>query len=376
MSFLQLACDATNPIKPSILTHPRLPHRKDDKMHSKTTTTKKLLVGKVPNEILKKIVFRLTGVQNPRVISGPAIGEDAAVIDYQGKLLVAKSDPITGAESNSGWLAVHVNANDIAVRGAKPLFYLSTIILPESEDVGTLEEICKGVDSAARELCVSVIGGHTEVTSAVSRPILCGMMIGEAERGKIILSSGAKVGDAIVVTKSMALEGTAILATDRYEQLKGIVGSRLLKSAQGFLKYISVVKEALAAAETGYVHSMKDPTEGGLLQALNEIAEASGTGYSIDARLVPIEDETRRICEALQVNPLKLISSGMLILTLDPRNQDNVIKRIREVGVNASRIGTITGRGRSVLNFSGVTETPDEFVAEELWKALKVELEQ
>jgi thiamin-phosphate kinase len=340
-------------------------------MPSKTPTKKRLLVGKVPNEILKKVVFGLTGVQNSRVISGPAVGEDAAVIDYQGKLLVVKSDPITGAESNSGWLAVHVNANDIAVRGAKPLFYLSTIMLPESQDVETLEEICRGVDLAAKELGVTVVGGHTEVTSVVSRPLLCGTMIGEASKGKIILSSGAKAGDAIIVTKSVALEGTAILATDRYNELKGIVGSRLLKSAQGYLKYISVMKEALAAAETGYVHSMKDPTEGGLLQALNEVAEASGAGYSIDARRVPIEEETRRICQALQVDPLRLISSGMLILTVDPKNEDAVIKRIREVGVNASRIGTITGKGRSVLNLSGVAETPDEFVTEELWRALR-----
>jgi hydrogenase expression/formation protein HypE len=340
-------------------------------MPSNPSTRKKLLVGKVPNEILKKVVFGLTGVQNPHVVSGPAVGEDAAVIDYEGKLLVVKSDPITGAKSNSGWLAVHVNANDIAVRGARPLFYLSTIILPEGQSIETLEEICRGVDSAAKELGVTVVGGHTEVTSAVSRPLLCGTMIGEAEHGKIILSSGAKSGDTIIVTKSAALEGTAILASDRYNELKGIVGSKLLKSGQKFLRYISVVKEALVAAETGHVHSMKDPTEGGLLQALNEIAEASGAGYSIDSRLVPIEDETKRICEALSVDPLRLISSGMLIATVDRKNEDIVISRIREAGVNASRIGTIKEKGRTVLNLSGVAETPDEFIAEELWRALR-----
>ncbi|WXG44906.1 MAG: AIR synthase family protein [Promethearchaeati archaeon SRVP18_Atabeyarchaeia-1] len=335
------------------------------------TLKRKLSVGKVSNDVLKKIVFGLTGVRNPRVISGPAVGEDAAVIDYQGRLLVVKSDPITGAESNVGWLAVHVNANDIAVRGANPLFYLSTIILPENLDSGILEEICKGVDLAAKELGVTVVGGHTEVTSAVSRPVLCGAMIGEAQPGRIILSSGAKVGDSIIVTKSVALEGTAIIATDRYKELKGVVGSRLLKSAQGFFKYISVVKEALVAAETGLVHSMKDPTEGGLLQALNEVAEASKVGYSVDAGLVPIENESRIICEALHVDPLKLISSGMLIATMDPKNEEIVIRKIREAGVNATRIGVITRSGRTVKDFSGQTETPAEFVNEELWRALK-----
>jgi hydrogenase expression/formation protein HypE len=335
------------------------------------TRKTKLSVGKVPNDVLKKIVFGLTGVRNPQVISGPAVGEDAAVIDYQGKLLVVKSDPITGAESNLGWLAVHVNANDIAVRGAKPLFYLSTIMLPENLDSGILEEICKGVDLAAKELGVTVVGGHTEVTSAVSRPVLCGAMIGEAQPGRIVLSSGARIGDSIIVTKSVALEGIAIIATDRYKELKGVVGSRLLKSAQGFLKYISVVKEALAAAETGYIHSMKDPTEGGLLQALNEIAEASKVGYSVDAELVPIENESRSICQALHVDPLKLISSGMLIATMDPKDEETVIRRIRETGVNATRIGVITRSGRTVRNFSGQTETPAEFVNAELWRALK-----
>jgi hydrogenase expression/formation protein HypE len=335
---------------------------------------KKISMGKVPNEVLKKIVFGLTGVRNPRVISGPAVGEDAAVIDYQGKLLVLKADPITGAESNAGWLAVHVNANDIAVRGAKPLFYLSTIILPESLGVAALEEICKGVDLAAKELGVTVVGGHTEVTSAVTRPVLCGAMIGEAEHGRIILSSGAKAGDSIIVTKSAALEGTAILASDRFEELKEAVEPRLLRSAQGFLRYISVVKEAMAAVETGFVHSMKDPTEGGLLQAMNEIAEASGVGYSIDAREVPIENETRRICDSLQVDPLKLISSGMLIATVDPKKEEAVVERIREVGVNATKVGMITSKERSVKNLSGETEIPDEFVIEELWRALKTKL--
>ncbi|WXG47538.1 MAG: AIR synthase family protein [Candidatus Atabeyarchaeum deiterrae] len=336
-----------------------------------TSQPTKLSLGKVPGDILKRIVFKLTGATNPHVLSGPSIGQDAAVIEYQGKLLVAKSDPISGAENNVGWLAVHINANDIAVRGAKPLFYLSIIMLPENSDSSTLEEVCKGIDFAAKELDVSVVGGHTEVTSAVSRPVLCGTMIGEASRNKIILTSGAKIGDTIIVTKNVALEGTAIIASDRYNELRGALGDKLLRQSQWFKTRISVVKEALAAADTGFVNCMKDPTEGGLLQALNEIAEASKVGYSIDERLVPIEEETKRICENLQLDPLKLISSGMLVVTVPEQKEKRVIEKINGVGVKAAKIGTIKSKGRTARRLSGKTEKVEEFVTEELWRALK-----
>jgi thiamin-phosphate kinase len=328
-------------------------------------------LGKIPNDILKSIVFEFMGIGNPHVISGPAVGEDAAVIDYQGRLMVVKSDPITGAEKNVGWLVVNVNANDIAVRGAKPIFYLSTIIMPENLTLNILEDICRGIDSAAKELGVTVVGGHTEVTSAVSRPVLCGTMLGEPSPKGVILSSGAKVGDTILVTKSAGLEGTAILASDRYNELRGTVDDKLLKRAQGFLKRISVVREALVAAETGYVKCMKDPTEGGLLQALNEIAEASKAGYSVDEELVPIEPETRRICEALQVDPLRLISSGMLIATVPHEYEEGTIAAIREVGIRAVRVGMVTDGGRNVRRISGKREVVEDFVREELWRVLK-----
>jgi hydrogenase expression/formation protein HypE len=299
------------------------------------------------------------------------VGEDAAVIDFNDRLLVVKSDPITGAEKNIGWLAVNVNANDIAVRGARPLFYLSVVILPEGFDEKTLEDICEGIDSAAKELGVTVVGGHTEVSSAVSRPVLNGTMIGETPRNRVILTSGAKSGDTIIATKSVALEGTAILSSDHYELLARSLDNRLLKRAQEFVKRMSVVKEALAATETGVVNCMKDPTEGGLLQALNEIAEASSVGYLIDESLVPIEPETIKICEALRVDPLRLISSGMLIATVPEDREENVVKRIREVGVKATKIGTITTEGRKVRRLSGETKSVEENVKEELWKALK-----
>nr|MDO8098092.1 AIR synthase family protein [Candidatus Njordarchaeota archaeon] len=335
------------------------------------SSSDELLLGKVPNDILKRVVFKLTGAQSSRVLSGPAVGEDAAVIDYYDRLLVVKSDPITGAEKNVGWLAVHINANDIAVRGARPLFYLSIIMLPEKFERKTLQDICEGIDSAAKELCVTVVGGHTEVTSVVSRPILSGTMIGETQRDKVILTSGAKVGDTIIATKSIALEGTAILASDHYDRLRGSIDTKLLRRAQGFMKRISVVREALGAAETGFVNCMKDPTEGGLLQALNEVTEASHAGYSIDESLVPIEQETRKICEVLRVDPLKLISSGMLIATVPREKEEHVVSKIKEVGVNVTKIGVVTSKGRSLRRLTGKTETVEKNVREELWKVLR-----
>jgi hydrogenase expression/formation protein HypE len=196
-------------------------------------------------------------------------------------------------------------------------------------------------------------------------------MIGETPRGKVILTSGAKLGDAVIATKSIALEGTAILASDYYDQLRRSLDTKVLKSAQEFVKSISIVREALAAADSGFVNCMKDPTEGGLLQALNEIGEASGVGYFIDESLVPIEPETSKICEALRVDPLRLISSGMLIATIPKEKEESVIKRIREVNVKVTKIGTITDKGRSVRRLSGETRAVEENVKEQLWKALK-----
>ncbi|MEM2144986.1 MAG: AIR synthase family protein, partial [Candidatus Jordarchaeaceae archaeon] len=270
----------------------------------------KLPAGKVSNDLLKRIVFPYGGVNCGRVICGPAVGQDAAVIDYGEKLLVIGSDPITGTRSKLGWYAVHINANDVAVRGATPQFFTSTILLPNGASTDFLEEICKSVDEAAREIGVCVVGGHTEVVPYLENPLLCGTMFGETTKDKLVLTSGAHAGDFIILTKHVGLEGAAILATDRFEDLRKFLDDEILLRAQSFFASLSVVKEALTVNETGVVTSMHDPTEGGLLGGLVELAEASNVGFRLEEELIPVAEETLEICSTLGVDPLCLISSG------------------------------------------------------------------
>jgi len=331
-------------------------------------------LGKIPNDTLKRTVFQYLGVPNERVICGPAVGEDAAVIKLPDRVLIVKADPITGALENIGWYAVHINANDVAVRGATPLFFLPTILLPENTESKQLEEICIGIDRAAKELGVSIVGGHTETAFNLPRPIVAGAMIGEMNEGEVILSSGAKAGDIVIVTKSAGLEGAAILATERYNQLRSLLPSSTLETAHNFIKRISVVREALLAARTGGVDCLRDPTEGGLLQALVEIAEASRTGFAIEEELVPVAEETRSICEAFQVDPLRLISSGMLVAIAKPSRANEILTELETNGIEASIIGKIVEKGRTLKKRSGEIQNVEDFVQEQLWYALRKEL--
>nr|MDO8080574.1 AIR synthase family protein [Candidatus Freyarchaeota archaeon] len=334
----------------------------------------RLPVGKVPNELLKKIVFPYGGVNCGRVICGPAVGQDAAVIDFGEKLLVVGSDPITGTRSRMGWYAVHVNANDVAVRGAIPQFFTSTILLPDGADTDFLEEVCRSVDDAARAIGVCVVGGHTEVVPYLENPLLCGTMFGETTREKLVLTSGAHAGDIIILTKHVGLEGAAILATVRFKDLSKILDDKLLLRAQSFSASLSVVKEALAVNETGVVTSMHDPTEGGLLGSLVELAEASNVGFRVEEELIPIARETSQICSTLRVDPLRLISSGVLLVTVRSGGESAALEAIRSVGVSSAVIGRVTSNKGILVRGDGEEVKVDSSVREQLWDALRAKL--
>jgi hydrogenase expression/formation protein HypE len=172
------------------------------------------MVGKLHSKLLERYVFTRVGVRDPAVV-GPGIGEDAAIVDLgDGRVLVAHVDPITGAVENLGWLAVHIACNDIAVRGAKPRWLLSVLYLPEKADEELIDKITAQIDEAAKEVEVMVVGGHTEFTLGLDRPLISMTAIGIADRGRIVTTSGARAGDVVIMTKTVAVEGTAILATD------------------------------------------------------------------------------------------------------------------------------------------------------------------
>jgi hydrogenase expression/formation protein HypE len=241
--------------------------------------------GKVPPDLLRRHALD-RGAPRAEVLVGPAIGEDAAVVDFGGPVAVLSSDPITGATGRAGWLGVHVACNDIAAMGAGPLGVLVTLLLPPRDAISHLERIMGDVHRACLDLGVAVLGGHSEVTAALSEPILTLTALGRAEAGRYVTSAGASPGDELIVTKAAAVEGTAILATDFADELTRELGPELVREAQAFWSEISVVREGLAAAAAGAT-AMHDVTEGGVLGALHELAEAAGGGLRVSLERIP-----------------------------------------------------------------------------------------
>lgn len=329
--------------------------------------------GKIPIEILSEVVFKTLGVRREEVVLGPSVGFDGAVLNLSDKSLIVSMDPITGAVERIGWLAVHVNANDIATFGVEPAFFSSCILLPENADSQTVEAICAQMDKAARELGVAIIGGHCEVTPSLPAPIVAGCMFGFTEQGNYVTAGGAKPGDKLILTKSAGIEGTAILATDRYDFLLSIgLSDKLLKSAQRFFNQISVVKDGVTAYKTGKVHAMHDPTEGGVLGGAYEMAEASKLGIIIFEEKIPIAEETLQICEAFQIDPLRLISSGAMLISAEPESAEMVIERLNMQGIPASIIGEFTAspKKRIIRRQNGLEETLPPPGRDHLWLAL------
>ena len=330
------------------------------------------LTGKVPPDSLSQIVFRRTGAPNGRLLLGPALGEDAAIVRTRGKLLVLTTDPITGAQENAGWLSVHVNANDVATRGAKPIWFLCCLLLPERSGTDALKQIMNQVDQAAREISVTVAGGHSEITPGLHRPIIVGSMVGEITSGKYISTSGAKPGDKIILTKTIGLEGTAILAYDLREKLTESLGDDVIQRAKAFSRQISVVRDAMIAVKMGGVHAMHDPTEGGIICGLWEIGEASGTGMVVEESRIAVARETESVCDALGLDPLRVLSSGSLLIAARSNRANRITKSLQRNGIAASVIGEITKpeKGRIFVKRDGTRVNLELPARDELYKVL------
>lgn len=299
-----------------------------------------LQFGKVPEEILRDIVFKNLGEKRMEVVVGPSVGVDGAVIELGDKVLITSMDPITGAVKRIGWLAVNVNANDIATFGVKPAYFSSCILLPESADEQMLKTICAQIDEAAKDLEMAVVGGHCEVTPGLKGPVVVGCAMGITRRGRYVTAKDAKPGDKLLLTKSAGIEGTAILASDFYKLLvDGGISEELLVSAQRFFEKISVVKDGIIAFETGGVDAMHDPTEGGVLGGIHEIAEASNLGVKVFEDRIPVVKETVEICKFFKIDPLQLISSGAMLVAAKENRADEVLTVLARHGVKASVIG-------------------------------------
>ncbi len=303
-----------------------------------------LPVGKLPPRQLQALLASCRVPKSSKVILGPRYGEDAAVIDLGSKYLVAKTDPITFTAERSGWYAVNINANDIATLGARPRWFLATLLLPENRTAGALaRNILRDTLQACRALGVTLCGGHTEITAGLNRPIVVGQMLGEIEKSKLVRKESQRPGDLVVLTKGIALEGTAILAREEAAALTRKLGQAAVRRAKALLFHpgISVVREALLAVQHGEIHAMHDPTEGGLLSGLYELARAGRVGLRISKEKVPLLAETRAFSQVLGFDPYALIASGALLLVASSRTATRVLRAFARNRIAAAIIGEV-----------------------------------
>jgi len=300
--------------------------------------------GKLPHADLSRLLATYTHTHE-RLLVPPALGEDAAVIEFGDRLLVAKTDPITFASDQIGWYAVHVNANDIAAMGATPLFFLSTVLLPAGQATPELtEEILRSIHEAAASLGIAVCGGHTEITHGIDRPIVVGQMLGETTRDELVRSSGLRPGHHLLLTKGLGIEATAIIAREkRAELLERGYAAAFLDSCAHFLHNpgISVVQDAQLATQTGGVTAMHDPTEGGIATGLYELAAASDVGLEIESAALPIADPTQRLCAEFDLDPLGIISSGALLIGCEADAADPILSALKAAGLEATCIARV-----------------------------------
>ncbi len=308
-----------------------------------------LAAGKLPAPFLEELLNQFT-VCDPSVIVCPGTGQDtAAVKPGNDRLLVLKSDPITFATDNLGLYTVAVNANDIATSGAQPRWMLATVLLPEGITRGQVREIFASLHAACKKAGISLCGGHSEITDAVNRPLVSAAMIGTVAPGQLITKENMRAGDKVILTKKVAVEGTAIIARQFGTQLEAMgIDRGLIAAARRYLDKISILPEARIAAATGQVSAMHDVTEGGVATAVAELAIAGGCRLLIDLDRIPVYRATRIFCRALGIDPLGLIGSGSLLLTCRPRSARNLAAELSRAGIEATVIGTVVERGEGV----------------------------
>ncbi len=305
-------------------------------------------IGKLPHDQLAGLLARLPGGRRGDVLVGPAIGEDAAAVAVEGRGLVVATDPVTFAADRPGWYAVHINANDVATMGARPRWFQACVLMP-TDSPTTVQSVFDDIASACRELRVAVLGGHTEVTEGLTHPIVIGTMMGTLDRGSPLRTAGARVGDAVVMTKSAGIEATSIMAREAGDRLIGVVGRRRLNRAARYLfdPGISVVREAMLAARAGAT-SMHDPTEGGVMTGLWEMAHAARKRFVIDVEAIPVRAETAMLGRQLGIDPLRALASGSLLVTVAATRASDLIRRLRRAHIDAALIGDVR-RGKAGL---------------------------
>jgi len=311
---------------------------------------KRLSTGKIPIDVLNSTFLKLAGAKSAAIATPPLAGLDFAAVRAGGKFLIVSADPVTGVVQDIGRYAISVSANDVATSGNRPQFAESVVLLPEGADEGFAKKIATQMHSESKNLGISIVGGHTEVTPGLNRPIVVVTAFSFVD--DYVSSSDARQGDTIMMTKTAGLEGTAVLA-----------------GSPKFLGKISVVDEAEAAYRTGCVHAMHDCTEGGVLGAVFEMSLASRLGFDLEEKKVPVAQETRNLCRKYSIDPLKLIGSGSLLLSVEPGREEKVRKALQPI-CEVTQVGRFMKGTRNLIHDGGHREIVRAAPEDELWRVL------
>lgn len=325
-------------------------------------------IGKVPEAVLKRSILKQVHNRRDEVLVGPGVGEDCAILQLkEDETFIVSTDPITGAKEDVGKLAVHITANDIASSGGELIGIMVTALLPPRTREAHIKNIMADIETECAKLNMQVLGGHTEITDAVNRPVLTVTGIGKGKKDQLFSEKNIKPHQDVVVSKWIGLEGTSILAKEKEEELSTKYPSHLINTAKGFDQYLSIVKEAATAVKSG-VGAMHDVTEGGIFGALWEMAEGAGVGLKIDLKKIPIKQETVEICEFFRVSPYELISSGSLLMITDKGH--DLVATLEEEGIHAAVIGKTTDNNDRVVISGEESRFLEPPKTDELYKAL------
>ncbi len=328
-------------------------------------------IGKLDRKIFETIIFPNLGRADERVLIKPQHGVDAGVIDLDEKVMVVAEDPTFGMPvliPYFGWSIVHICASDVAVLGVKPEFMTICLLLPPGTKTEEFSFLWQQIHQECEKLGIAIVGGHTGVYPGISYPLNGGCTVwGFGKREELTPPSNAQVGDRVIITKGPAIEATGILALQAEKELVESLGKERTEKAKRLFFEMTVVKEALTARR--YAHAMHDATEGGLLNGLYEVANASNTGIEIWEDKILIPDEVKAVCEYFQIDPLISISEGTLIITAPEENLPSLLSSLQAEGILAFVIGEIKEGERVFIRKDGRREELTPVKVDPFWNA-------
>ena len=313
-----------------------------------------LKVGKLDNKLLSEAVISKIKCKRPEVLVHAGVGEDCATIDFGQYECVMSTDPITASVRDIGRLCIHISANDIASNGIEPIGIMLAVMLPVGTTEDDIKHIMGQAAEAAAECNIEIIGGHTEITQAVNRPVIVSTAVGRGLARQSASARAMKPGDAIIMTKTAGIEGTGIIARDYENELAPVLSQDEQEHAKKLLSNVSVVKEGIIAGRLG-THGMHDITEGGLLGAIWEMCNIAGQGALIDKQKIPTDPISEKICDHFGIDILRLISSGSMLIIAEPEKKDRIITEISSAGISATEIGKIVSLEEGLYIMDGQT---------------------